>query len=154
DQPTAGGLQGGPTKTPVSSGGPGGPLCPAPNMTTRVVGARKVAAGQRLTWRVVIRNAGRVMARRGGVSDRPPIGFALLSSTPKATFAAGTLRFTVPTLRPGQTAVVTMTMQVPRSATGHRAGVATLKSSCGGIESARTPITVLRVPAQITPAVT
>jgi uncharacterized repeat protein (TIGR01451 family) len=153
DQATAGGLQG-PPKTPATSGGPGGPLCPAPTLMAQVVGPRRVAAGQRLTWRVQIRNAGRVIARRVVLSDRLPLGFSLLSSTPKATFAAGTLRFTVPALRPGRTAVVTMTMLVPRSAAGHRAGVATLKSACGGIESARTPVTVLKVPAQIIPAVT
>jgi uncharacterized repeat protein (TIGR01451 family) len=153
-QPAAGGLQGGPAKTPAPSGGPGGPLCPAPTLMARVVGPRRVAAGQRLTWRVQIRNAGRVIARRVVLADRLPIGFALVSSTPKATFSAGTLRFAVPTLRPGRSAVVAMTMQVPRAAAGNRAGVATLKASCGGIESARTPVTVFRVPAQIIPAVT
>src|SRR5207244_2394835 len=87
DRLAAGGRQGGPAQTPVTSGGRG-PLCPAPTLMARVVGARQVAAGQRLTWRVRIRNAGRVTARRVILADRLPIGFALLSSTPKATFAA------------------------------------------------------------------
>jgi uncharacterized repeat protein (TIGR01451 family) len=123
-------------------------------MSARVLGARRVTAGQTLTWRVVIRNAGRVTARKVVLADRLPRGFVLLSSTPRATFTAGTLRFTVPALRPGRSAVVRITMQVPRAGTGTRTGVATVKSSCGGIESARTPVTVLRVPTQITPAVT
>jgi uncharacterized repeat protein (TIGR01451 family) len=132
----------------------GRPLCPAPTLSARVIGARRVAAGQRLTWRIQIRNSGRVIARRVVLSDRLPNGFALVSSTPRATFAGGTLRFSVPSLRPGRSAVVSLTMQVPRAATGSRVGTATLRAACGGIESARTPVTVFRIPARILPAVT
>jgi uncharacterized repeat protein (TIGR01451 family) len=120
----------------------------------RVQGPRRVSAGARVTWRIVVRNAGHVTARHVVVNDRLPLGFVLLASTPRATFSRGVLRLAVPTLRPGRSAVVSLTMQVPRRASGQRAGVATMRSSCGGIETARTPVTVLRVPTQITPAVT
>jgi uncharacterized repeat protein (TIGR01451 family) len=130
------------------------PVCVRASLLGRIVGPRRIAAGQQLTWRVSVRNVGARLARSVVLTHRIPSGFSLLRSSPRASFVSGVARFRMPNLRPGQTATVRLTMHASRGIAGRRLQQARIASSCGGREAAVAPVTVSAVAGVIRPAVT
>jgi uncharacterized repeat protein (TIGR01451 family) len=144
-----------PVSAPVKPGQPSaGPLCTTPSLAARIVGPRRIVAGQQLTFRISVRNTGATLARSVVLRDRIPSGFSLLRSTPRASFVSGVASFRLPNLRPGQTATVRLTMHASRGIAGRRLQQARIVSGCGGSESAVAPVTVSAVAGVVTPAVT
>ncbi|MDX6647311.1 MAG: hypothetical protein QOK40_3038 [Miltoncostaeaceae bacterium] len=131
-----------------------GPACVRAALSARIVGPRRVTAGQQVTWRITVRNVGRTLARSVRLTDRIPSGFSLVRSTPRAGFLAGVARFSLPDLRPGHAATVRLTMHASRDTVGQRLQRARVAGACEATESAVAPVTVSAVAGAVSPAVT
>jgi uncharacterized repeat protein (TIGR01451 family) len=130
------------------------PVCVPATLSARIVGPRRVVAGQQVTWRISVRNVGRTAARSVRLTDRIPSGFSLVRSSPRASFVAGVARFRLPDLRPGRTVTVRLTMHASRDASGRHLQRANVAGACEATESAVAPVTVNAVAGALTPAVT
>jgi uncharacterized repeat protein (TIGR01451 family) len=130
------------------------PVCVPAALTARIAGPRRIIAGQRVTWRITVRNVGRPLATSVVLTNRIPSGFSMVGSLPRARFVSGVARVRLPNLARGESATVRLTMQASRGIAGQRQQQVRVASGCNATEAARAPITVTAVAGAITPAVT
>jgi uncharacterized repeat protein (TIGR01451 family) len=117
-------------------------------------GPRVVVAGAVATYRITVKNTGKVTAKRVVLKDVLPGGFVLAGKAKGATLRAGTLTWTGADIAPGQTKSVTLRVRVDRTISGRRCnlGMATADNADAVRDTACTKINAVK--AAIQPAVT
>src|SRR5581483_10108552 len=115
---------------------PARPVCTSASLGARIAGPRRVVAGQQVTWRIRVRNAGHTLARSLRLTDQLPAGFSLVRGSPRVTFSRGVAVVRLRALRTGRTTTVTLTMHAGRDIGGTRLQRVRVTGACQAVETA------------------
>jgi uncharacterized repeat protein (TIGR01451 family) len=117
-------------------------------------GPLAATAGQLVTYRITVKNAGKTDALNVVIRDPLPSGFTLARRAAGATFRSGVVTWKVGTLAPGKSRTVKLTVRIAKTAAGRRCNVGSARGSNVGQvrDAACTRITA--VAPVITPPVT
>jgi uncharacterized repeat protein (TIGR01451 family) len=123
-------------------------------LTVDKSGPRFAVAGQVVTYRIKVSNRGGTAARRVVFSDVLPGGFSVAARAKGARVSAGRVTWTVGSLRPGASRVVSVKLRLDRDLAGRRCNIALAKAA-NAIRVRDLACTRIRaIAGAITPAVT
>ena len=134
--------------------------CPPPVLSLDLVGPRRLAAGQLVTYTSLVRNTSSHTARNLVLALPIPPGFSLVSGkVPGArrsglATTGGAVRLDLGTLPGHSSRNATVTLRVHTTASGIRVTRARVGGTCGARGSALVPIRITGVAAQVQPGVT
>lgn len=133
---------------------------PAPTVNRTAVlrisktGPKRARGLQRVTYRIVVRNSGKAVARNVVLRDRLPKGLAYVRTSTTASFRKGLVTVRLGNLRPGARKIVRVIVKAPSNARGRKTNVASVRAT--GVRPVRdTARTVFRpLMIRVSPAVT
>ena len=108
----------------------------------------------KVRYRIKVRNPTRVTVRNVVLRDRIPSGMSFVDATPDATVENGRVRWSLGTLRPGESRTVTLWLQASITVEGDRTNVATVSATAVRTVRARVSTFFQAVQRRTRPAVT
>jgi uncharacterized repeat protein (TIGR01451 family) len=117
-------------------------------------GPLAATAGQLVTYRITVKNAGKTDALNVVIRDPLPSGFTLARRAAGATFRSGVLTWKVGTLAPGKSRTVKLTVRIAKTAAGRRCNVGSARGSNVGQVRDAACTRIKAVAPIITPPVT
>ena len=118
---------------------------------TKVASRSHLHAGERLSYRITVRNVGKSAGRGVRVCDQLPAGLALVGSQPRGKVSKGRLCWRIESLGPRHGKAFRVAVRALRGSAGRKVNRVTASAANAGSARATSAVRVTAVPAAPTP---